>query len=199
MTPHQQHKKQIKSLKKVYVKRMDNIQQQVTENADNIVDLRNENAELRKQVLAMQSDINVIQQQKFADTIELAGVIESKDENLKKVVLTLAKAAKIEINANDITNIYRKKNGKIVTKLNSTEKANQMVSGSFNSQLTNTMIGKSERSNTRQQSAKNPNNKETKIYINNALTSLNQLIYKRLRDLKKDKKIVKFAFRNSYF
>lgn len=71
-----------------------------------------------------------------------------------------------------------------------------MVSGSFKTQLTNTMIGNTTK-NTRQTSKNN--NTNIRIYINNVMTSLNQLLYKRLRDMKKDNKIVKFAFRNSYF
>lgn len=200
-TQGKEHKKQIKDLKSVCIERMDGLQQQITENADDIIDLRNENAELRKQIVSMQSDINVINQQKLADTIEIAGVIETKGENLNEIVTKVAMAAKVNLNNNNITNVYRKKNGKIITKFTTSEKANEMVSASFKTQLTNTMIGKAPDKNgsgSSQQTAKS-NNGGIRIYMNNALTTLNQLLYKRLRDLKKDTKIIKFTFRNSYF
>lgn len=112
----QQHTKQLKSLKAVFNEKMETVQTQITENSDDIIDLRNENAELKKQMRAMQSDVNVIQQQKLSSTIEIAGVVESKDENLKQIVMPIAKAADVNINVADVVNVYRKKNGKILYK-----------------------------------------------------------------------------------
>lgn len=192
-----QQARRMDTLTQKFNTKMETFETMITENADDIVDLRNENAELKKELLAMKSDINVIQQQKLADTIEIAGVVAAKDEDLKLIVTSIAKAANVNLNIAEIINIYRKMNGKICTKLSTMEKANLMISGSFKTQLTNTMIGNSNKSNTRQTSK--TNNAPIRIYINNAMTSLNQLLYKRLRDLKKDNKITKFAFRNSYF
>lgn len=176
----QQHSQQMRALTEAFTTKMETIQTQITENADDIIDLRNENAELRKQVQTMQSDINFIQQQKLADRIEIAGVVESKEEDLKQTVISIAKAADVNLTTADV---YMKKNGKICTKLITNEKVNLMVSGSFKTQLNNTLIGKTNKSNT-MQGVKNSNN-QLRIYINNAMTSLNQLLYKRLRDLKK--------------
>jgi hypothetical protein len=179
--------------------KIEECQDQVNVQADDISDLRNENANLKSQLETMKNDVNYIKQQQLADCIEISGVTPTRNENIKEIITNIAKNAKITIAEEEIVNAYRKKSGKIKAKLSTTSKCDDLVSGSFKNKITNAQIGTTTKTQATRNNTKNAATNLDQIFINNALTISNQLIYKRIRDLKKDKKIFKITFRNSSF
>lgn len=174
-------------------KRIDNNCQIIDQLETANEELRNNNEELRKRADKIESDLNYIQQRELSKRIEIAGIPLVKNEKLKEVVIKVAKTMKIHLQEDKIINVYRKKfNAKIWVKLESAEIASKMIEESFKQKPTSTpWIGDQTNQNDKNKNAKTP------IFVNNALTPMNQLIYKKLRDLKADNKITKINFRNS--
>lgn len=199
-------KSEIKKLTAAVNQKQNEMQEEINENSENIVDLRIENAELRKQVSTLECDVNVIKQQRLANTVEISGVLQQKEEQLPKVICMISNAVKVQMKQDDISNVYRKRNGKIIATFREHQTANDLITASFKHKIDNSTIGlnasTSNNNNSKIQNAKSGaslKDKKIPIFINNALTPMNQWLYKRLRDLKKDKKIEKISFRNSCF
>lgn len=154
----------------------------------------------------MHSDINYLKQQKLASNVEIAGVFQKTGEKLIEIVETIGEKFNVPIKEADIKGIFRKKNGTIVLKLKEEKTCEDLISASFKQNVTNDTIGISQsyadkaKSPTAQSSTSTTIKKQVqKIFINHQLTEYNNLIYKKLRDLKKSGKIHKIKFRNGSY
>lgn len=134
-------------------------------------------------------DLNFIRQQTLADTVEISGVTQTANEDLRQVVSEIAKITRVALPMSEIVQVHRMKGGKIWAQLKSEKKASSLVAGSVATKITNLMIG-----------VRNVNpHQASQIFVNHALTIENQLLNKKLRELKKENKIFKIIFRNSSF
>jgi hypothetical protein len=137
---------------------------------------------------------NHIQQQQLSNTIEISGLLNSPTEEMTETVLKLAAAVNNSLKKQQITSIKHKKNGKTTVTISEREKCNELISASFNTTITNPQQSQTNATKNGKQPVATK-----RIFISNALTTTNQLIYKQLRDLKARGTIDKISFFNGIF
>jgi hypothetical protein len=127
-------------------------------------------------------------QQQLSNTIEMSGLANSSPEETTETVLKIAESVNVHLMKQEITSIRRLKNGKTSVTINEREKCNDLISASFKKFITNPT--KSPTKSTHNQH---------RVFISNALTTVNHRLYKQRRDLKTEGTIDRISFFNGIF
>ncbi|KAJ6642671.1 RNA-directed DNA polymerase from mobile element jockey [Pseudolycoriella hygida] len=149
----------------------------ITEN----VNIRNENQHLKERVAKLEDAMGNFQQQQINNNVLIYGIQKNDNENLGEIVQNIAKAVNIEIKPTEIQATFR---GAFSSKSSLSTPALHV---NFNKNATKMKLisaikGKLLDTSVLKFPYKRP------IYINEQLTTSNQLLYKKARDLRRAQK-----------
>lgn len=130
-------------------------------------------AKFQREIDILKGNINITEQTKLANNLDITGVPKTNNENLKAVISTLAKIVKVEVKEEHINKIYRLKhkdenNSRVIVEFNNKEVKNNLLSAIKSRVKTKIPI-----------LAKEINNSfpENHIYVNEQLSAVNRKIY----------------------
>jgi hypothetical protein len=143
--------------------------------------------------------VNYYQQSQLSNTIEISGLDDLPDEETVENVLQIAASVNVPLKKQQIKSINRLKNGKTSVTISEHAKCSKLISESFNNVINNPQRTTKNPKKHNKQKKNPPEAPKERIFISNALTTTNHLLYKQLRDLKKEGIINKIAFFNGIF
>lgn len=146
------------------------------------VDLRNENEILNTRIDNIEHHIDTANQQKLDQNIIINGVTETETEDIKDIVTTLCTSLKVQLNENEIDSAYRLKTASrnsglprsIVVKFTDKKKRNEILEHR-KAKITTKILDMED---------------ERNIYIAEQLTYRRQYLFKKARDVKRNKKVM---------
>lgn len=149
---------------------------QIRATFDEIKQLKEENCTLKEKVDSMEERLNQIEQREKEKNIVISG-IPKQEELLSETIGKVFKALKVPINEGDAQEIFRlnkNEDAPILLKLKNTTIKHELISGMR--QMKGLKLNECGLSG----GAKN-------IYFNEDLTRQNQILFKKVRDIKKEK------------
>lgn len=165
----------------------------VVANSDRIEVHDNEIEQLKSANLKLQTGMNILKQKEFDNEVVLSGFPDTPNQAIVlEAIGRKFPQSFLDIKKSECWSTTRKKTKKGFMTLTFTDKSAQIKF--MKAKIANGPVYLSELS----QEA-NPANENIVIFFNNRLSKTNQDINKKIRDLIKDKKIIKSRFRNCQF
>lgn len=152
-----------------------------TKELKNLNTLETELAEIKNQNRKLRTDLNTNDQRERQLNIEIVGIPEHKDENLKNIILKIGKHTDIEITNDDILQVNR------VTSMSKIQgRPRNIVAKLRNRQLKDNIISQARK---RRLSTKDLDiqGKGVPVYVNEHLTVFNKSLLKKTKEMAKIK------------
>ncbi|XP_055388058.1 uncharacterized protein LOC129616460 [Condylostylus longicornis] len=168
---------------------LNKLQKELMELKNLINDLIDDNLRLKNENTLLKEDIEQLKQKRYRKCIEVCGVTKTNDENPKAIIKTISQNIGVELEDNDIEEIYRMRNSstksgepeKIMVKFNKVETKLNILKSAKKAKLTIEIFDKQ------------IDNRNNFIFINERLTKYFNRLYKQARDSKK-RKIIQYAW-----
>jgi regulator of replication initiation timing len=177
------------------------LQNLTKENAE----LHFENQNLRKRIDHCEDAVNRMNQINLNHNMEICGIDEQTDENLITILKDVSQFYGTQIESTDVFEIRRKRfnrnpnNGlppPIVVKFYNKQKRDQILERSRTKKLQKKMLRNFNTGNTNEA---NQSQGQRFIYLNEQLTNVNKFIFKKVRDLRRNKKVEQHGFETVIF
>jgi hypothetical protein len=167
----------------------------VSEQKDIIIALKRENEKAETEL--SECIVNHFQQNLLSNTIEISGLNDLTEEDATESLIQIAASVNVQLKKQHIKSTRRLNNGKREITISEREKCAELISASFKNVIKIPQQTPTTLHNTKQKHGEKTSTH--RIFISNALTTTNQLFYKKLRDLKKEGIISKISFSNGLF
>lgn len=168
----------------------DDLRTTVDKLSNKIDTLNTENVGMKQQLENMHFRMNNMEQQKLIMNIEISGIQEKKDENLRELILNLNNKVGCNLSNNNILSIYRKRN----RNKNKNGSTHPIIAVLNDVKLKDDFIKKCRKINKLNTSILSKNDLEKRpLYVNQQLTKPSQYLLAKAKE-KKNEQLIKYVW-----